>query len=223
MPELVQAKPTHQIHAMLNRVIESDYPYLNRLQPPVDLRIVLATPDKAGNAAVKNGKRAVTAFLDIVPSKWRVRGAGDVAITIDTAEWRDLEPEEQEATLAGELESMEFVELREAGDGLICDLDDAGRPCIKKRPPDVVVSGYSAVIQRYGDAAEARKELDRANSRLRQQALPFGQHDVISPAESGTTTVSFEAKDFPVIAKVAETLRRTRKADVDEMFAAQPA
>ena len=74
MPELSLAPPTHPIHAILKNVIDADYSYLNRLQPALDLRIMLVTPDKEGQKPVKDGKRPVVALMKPTPINWRAHG-----------------------------------------------------------------------------------------------------------------------------------------------------
>ena len=68
-------------------------------------------------------------------------------------------------------------------------------------------------MERYGIDSEARKELDRANSALRQSSLPFDQEESEEPAD----TVEFRAED--VTPDQTARMRNVRKAEIDELFA----
>lgn len=226
--ELNPVKKTHAVWSIINQVIDKDYPYLRQLQPEFDLRVIMAEPPKAGVPAVRKNKRGVVAMIDITPYKMRVRGAGDAGLTIDASEWKDLTTKQQCGIIAEKLESLDFANLRSAGDGLICDRDHFERPVIELKNPDVAVEGFAVVIRRYGDDSEARQELSRIAERLRQTDLPFDSQEElehVAPEENDeglqiptTTSITFRTKDFPVIREGAEKLRAKGKREIDEAF-----
>ena len=191
--ELTQARQDHPIRALLKSVINSDYSYLNQMQPALDLRIVLATPDKPGIPAVKLHGYPCIATIGKVAYKDRIRGAGDAVLTIDTAEWNDLLPEERVATLAHELEHLDFPGMRQLGEHWVPKLDQAERPVIAIKLHDIVVGGFTKIVQQYGDHAIEKQSLDRANSAIRQMALPFDQEESEEPAD----TVTFRTRTSP--------------------------
>lgn len=199
--ELTQARQDHSIRSLLKKVIDAEYPYLNDMQPALDLRIVLATSDKAGMPAVKLHGYPCIATIGKIPYKQRIRGDGDAVLTIDAAEWNDLTPEEREATLAHELEHLEFPDMRRLGDAWVPKLDQHERPVIKIKLHDIVVGGFKKIIQRYGDAAPEKRALDWANTVLLQMTLPFRDQ------EAPVDTVAFDRKEI--------TPRRVRPNAID--------
>ena len=220
MAELTQAKPNHPIFAIIKRMIDQYHPYLNVMQPQLDLRVVLATPEKAGIPAVKLHGYPCVATIGVVPYKQRIRGAGDAVLTIDTAEWGDLHEEERESTIDHELEHLHFPGMRQLGESWVPNLDKSERPIIQIKLHDLVVGGFKVVAERHGDNAIEKQAIDLINSRLRQSSLPF-MHD---EADESTVTFSSGGKSVTLtgdkLRKIADG-RRTRKADVDEMLPAQ--
>ncbi len=217
MPELLIADENDDVHQILAAVIEDEYPFLLLMQPPLDLRVVFAIPDKEGDPAVRLHGYAVTAKIAKVPYDQRVRGAGDAVMTIDQAEWADMEDEDRSGEISHQLARLEFTDATLTDKLFLPKRDMAERPVIAIRKYDWSIAGFRRVVDRHGEHAPEMKALAMLNASMRQGKFDF----VGEPAEP--TTVSFGAKDFVTAEEAGKKLRRTRKSEIDETFAAQTA
>lgn len=93
----------------------------------------------------------------------RADGAPDVRILLDFTKWERASIDEQNAMLDELLYSFEI--RMTAGDAPVVITDDAGRPKLKRRRPDLFISGYSDVHKRHGRAScefsQAKAIVDR--------------------------------------------------------------
>jgi len=213
--ELLPADPSHAVYGIIRKLMEADYDYLTKMQPQLDLRVVLAKSDKDGVPAVKLGGYPCIATIGIVPYKQRVRGAGDVVLTIDTAEWADLDEKEKEATIAHELEHLDFPGMRQIGEHLVPAQDKFERPIVSLKLHDIYVGGFARIVDKYGDSAIEKQAVDRINSRLRQMPLRF--EDELPEG----ITVSFNGVEINNAGELGKKIRNrgwSSKHEINETF-----
>lgn len=214
MPELLNADPSDEVHQILAAVIEDEYPFLLKMEPRLDLRVVFATSDKEGEPAVRLHGYACYATIGNVPYPQRVRGAGDAVLTIDRREWDDMDAEDQVGLISHELAHLEFPDATITEKLFLPKKDLAERPVIAIRKHDWQLGGFRRVVDRHGEHAPEMKALAMLNASMRQ-----GKFDFVREAE----TVAMPNQTAAAFQGANEKLRRTRKADVDEMFAQQTA
>lgn len=103
----------------------------------------------------------------VFPPDMRAAGSPDIRVIIDRLKWDNATPSEQEAALDALLESKEVV-TSEEGEVL---RDKAGRPKIKSRKPDLIVSGFKRVAEEHGGASQEAKQFATVSTAFQQMKL----------------------------------------------------
>jgi hypothetical protein len=131
----------------------------NRHRPLIDAGVTITylfahNPD--GPAVQHNGYPAA-ATVQRTTAKARAAGHADAIITIDGDQWPAWSDEKRAALLEHELYHLEV----QYDDGGALKLDKAGRPALKLRKHDIVIGGFSQVIEWHGkEAVEAQQIYD---------------------------------------------------------------
>ncbi len=235
MPVLLPVDPEHEIHQVVQRVIQEQYDYLTGLDPQLDLRVLWAHTTKEGEPALKKNGEPIVSCIETIKYNRRVLGAGDVVLIVDEAEWNDLLPRQQEAEIAERIQSLDFPGLRMGENNVwVPVLDMAERPMVNIKRGDIRISGFSRVAERYGDDSPLRIAMAIARERLRQEPLPFmkapADRTLVAAGLPKDTTISFNGRKLETESDLADALeptiakiRKSRKQDVDEMFLDQTA
>jgi Putative phage metallopeptidase len=173
MPTYIRPGPDHEVHAIVARVIEDQFPIIHRLSPALQLGILFALPVKEGKSALKHRGWPCLGIIKIVGKQDRAAGEPDVPMILDGVRWPRLTPRRREALVAHELEHLEFPKvLKEvAEDETVRWLpmqDDLGRPKVKCRPHDFELGGFESIVERYGDDAPEKVVFEGIQERLSQ-------------------------------------------------------
>ena len=122
-------------------------------QVELTVGVLLAHRDESQEPSVKDAGYPVEAVRKITSYRERVLGMEDLVFTLDATVFADLPGPAVDAWLDRLLTSVELV--RDDEGEVRCD--DAGRPKLKKRLCDWMLSGYELIAKRHGAAApEAR-------------------------------------------------------------------
>lgn len=110
------------------------------------------------------------AIVKINSHKDRVEGKPDATIVLDGDTFPALRKEQQTAVLDHE---AHHIELARDEEGAI-QTDDAGRPKLKMRLHDLVMGGFSSVVERHGEDAIETDHYKDCHKVMTQMLLPFG-------------------------------------------------
>jgi hypothetical protein len=157
---------------LLRAVIEEHFTELARLEPPLEIDVLMAAAggdDESEKPAVTRFGFGVAAKVSVVGPVERSKGGADVRVVIDEARWQEADEQGRRAMLFGEL--MRVEPKRDRSGALKRDAYD--RPVVRLRPYDWCVAGYRESVRVWGDFAVERRELNAVEDSLRQQDLPF--------------------------------------------------
>jgi hypothetical protein len=175
--ELIPVAESDPVHILRRKIQLNDFPYLDQLQTPLDIRIFWAIPAKEGKPALKKNGRPLITKATVTSYEKRVDGGGDVMLKIDRPAWNELDVLEQESEIFSFLYALDFPGMMKGGDVYVPVLDLNERPIVKLKVPDVYISGYKATIDRYGDDCIEKQTLDMVIEALSQQSFPFMRTD----------------------------------------------
>lgn len=166
---------------LVDRVMESQFPVLDTLEPEIDLKILFAYPTGNGHAITKNGWPCL-GLIKVVSTRDRAAGGPDVLLLIDGDRWPRLSPRRREALIAHELYHLE-PQYRWDPDRKInvAVLDDLKRPIVKIRKHDFELGGFEEIVARYGRDSVEQATLDAIIEKLFQKTMPFM---AVPPAEA---------------------------------------
>jgi hypothetical protein len=155
MPVLSQA-PAHIVD-FVNNVVEAYHPDL--LSSEVRIDVLLASPtDREIDhdlPPLKLHGYAAAAVARVVPLKQRVKGCGDVEVTICEQSWKDLDDDERTALIDHECSHFNLAVDHKSGQ---VKTDDCGRPKLKMRLHDVQAGWFLDVAKRHGMASMEVKQ-----------------------------------------------------------------
>ena len=167
-----RAKPDHDVHGVLAEARRRWHADLDRYEVTVD--VLFAWAGKNGGAALKLHGWPCEATIKPTAYRDRVRGAGDVLLTLDAAVWEAKTPDERLALIDHELEHL--VIQRDKDEAV--KSDDHGRPKIKTRPHDYELGGFASVARRHGHHAPEVQSFRAVYDEHRQLLLPWGDDNV---------------------------------------------
>lgn len=98
----------------------------------------------------------------------RVRGAADVEITVDGAAWKQWSDDERKAVIDRELCCLV---VRREEDGIA--KDDCGRPKLKRKEADFLVTGFDEMVERYGAISVEAQGINSVTARWVQAEFDF--------------------------------------------------
>lgn len=125
--------------------------------------------EPTGQPAVKCHGAAALAKVKVNRLQDRIEGKPDATIVVDDLQFARLTPRQREAVLCHEALHLVPVEDRKGGGW---KRDDLGRPVLKTRPDDFVLTGQYAVVELYGEDAVEAMSVRAVGERLRQLLLP---------------------------------------------------
>lgn len=132
--------------------------------------------------ALRFGGAAATACIKKVSPKDRVLKPYDAEIQIDEMRWDDMTDQQRLAVMDHELQHIEL----QYDDGVL-RTDDDGRPVLKMRPDDWVLTGFEAVVRRHGEAALECPAAKTTWTRCEQALFDFDGASRKRPAREAKT------------------------------------
>jgi hypothetical protein len=167
MPTTFQIADTDVTESLGNVIAEW---HRDLAETGVRIGVIFATnPD---GPAVTHGGYPAFAKIKVVSLKDRVSKGYDAELLIDEGEWNSLSPAQRVALLDHEVTHLTLVPLSEKelkaarGEDPSCPdwkLDDLGRPKLKTRPGDIVMSdGFTSVVGRHGENSIEYVNISRA-------------------------------------------------------------
>jgi len=119
----------------------------------IDYIFSFAKRDKEGELGpnLKYASQDVDYKVAIVKPENRITGGPDVIVYLDGDKWNDWSDAERLAVVDEALESIEPVLSEPDENGNVnAELDDFGRPRLRKRKHDMFVFGFVSIAQRHG-------------------------------------------------------------------------
>ncbi len=158
------------VHDLLGQVMTQYFPELASLEPPlnIDIRMVV---DDHGKGLMHRGHPAA-GMIEIVSPEERSAGGPDVRIKLDYMRWLNDSERQHEALIHHEVNHL--IPKYDQTSGSL-RLDPYGRPVVKLRRDDWMLTGFSATVQIFGADAMERRSLDTVEEKIRsfQLELPF--------------------------------------------------
>lgn len=182
--------------------VQSEF-HLDHVEAKLRIGVVMVGPEvnkdgeETGPAISKHGHRAVCKTR-LVSARDRLNTPYDAMIDIDEKIWETLTEDQQHAMIDSALTAIELIEGKE-GDKF-AEADD-GRPRLKIRKEDFMVSGYEQVIRRHKDSALEYREIkaiwDRCGQGRFAFAADFGEKKKAkaAPADEDDTRSEHEASE----------------------------
>lgn len=122
--------------------------------------------------ALKFAGSGVTAKIAIASVRERLLANVDAVLQIDAWRWDTLSEEQQAALIDHELEHLE---IKVDADG-ITERHEGGRPKLRTRPDDWVLTGFESVVERHGKNALEWQALRNVGEQL--------QFDFVAPKKN---------------------------------------
>jgi hypothetical protein len=157
--------------AMLAGLVEEYFPGIHGLPVPLRIEVLMASAADGGPALKRMG-HGCAGKIAIVRPEERATGGPDVRIMIAAAIWRDADDDGRRALLHHEVNHI--VPRLDKGTGRPM-LDPYGRPVVKLRRDDWLLTGFRATVELFGADAMERRALDAVEESLRQQTLDFAR------------------------------------------------
>jgi hypothetical protein len=170
------------VHDLLDDVIDQFFPELSRLDPPLAFDIRMATATQGGKGkgkgkdkpAVKLHGHARAATIEIIRPKERSAGGADLRLTIDEVRWGKSDGETRRALLHHETSHIVPRYDKDSGSLL---LDPYGRPVVKLKPDDWMLTGFVETVRVFGEKAMERRALNCVEESLSQTSFKFDEDD----------------------------------------------
>ncbi len=181
------------VHDLLGAVMDEYFPELSGMDPSlvVDIRMAVDGADM-GKRLLHRG-HLVGAMIKVVGAEERAAGGADVRLKIDQVSWDKRTERQRVALLHHELTHVE--PKRDTDTGLLV-LDPYGRPKIKLRLDDWMLTGFLETARIFGLDSVERVSIEVVAAKLSQLELPFVD-DAAGPAPSKRRrkAASQEARD----------------------------
>lgn len=129
--------------------------------------------------ALNKDGRAIAAKIQITSLQDRARGIADAKLIVDMFEWTRLSDTRKAALLDHEVTHLQPVFYRPTKKNHYDESqkrDDLGRPMLKIRPHDWVITGFEEVVKRHGEASYEVHQ-------FRQFEEDYGQLMLFDPAK----------------------------------------
>lgn len=159
----------------LDRVIEEYFPELDALAVRLRIEVLMAATDDDSRPALAKGGHRCGAIIAVVKAEERANGGPDLRLKIDRALWLGEDEEGQDALLHHEL--MHVVPKYEDpfAKDKVQELDPYGRPVVKLRKDDWMLSGFRRTVEIFGRESHERRALDRVEESLGQRTFAFAR------------------------------------------------
>ena len=202
---------------LLRQVLRRYYSRILRATPPIRFELLLDS-DVKEHGCYSSSKTIITK-----PEERAGReSCPDVRIILDVDEWSAIKSEKaREAILARAVHGVRPKWLRETADDVATG--PYGRPVIKLRKPDLVMSGYADVAATFQEFSREAVSFNACQTMIEKaKPLPFGddfvddQGEVIASSVTlshGSRSVTFKGSDFSRIAEMGQTLREHGEAE----------
>jgi hypothetical protein len=158
--------------AIKDALIDDDPFHADLAAAEVSIGILMATAPE-GEPAVKLHGYACAAKVKINSYADRVEGKPDATITIDAAEWAEMDDLRRQALIDHELNHLE-VQRDEEGQ---VKSDAHGRPKLKIRLHDVEVGVFDRIIAKYESECLDADAITGIPARYTQLAFGFAESD----------------------------------------------
>lgn len=164
-----------QDQLLLEEVLKAHHPEFIEYKVDIGLYYAHATRDKdtgepKGPALRANRLQAADYTVKPHNHEQRVKGAPDATINVDGDNWESWTRERQRQILDEAVRELELVWEK---DGAAVQLDDQGRPKLRKSVPDLTVKVWYDVARRGGDQATAVMALRTLDRDFVQTYLEF--------------------------------------------------
>lgn len=221
------------VYDLMREVIATYFPTLEKLDPPLEIAVEMATAEDG--PALKRLGSVVAARIKIVSGEDRAMGGPDLKILIDEHVWGNEPEEGQKALLAHELYHIEpqYDGDPETGEQEL-KLDAYGRPVVKLKPDDWMLTGFYRVAEWFGPRSFERRGIGAVADRLRQAPLPFAGPEPASSVtvSGGGKSVTLTGEQFqrisempgpaPLHARVEQLDREADEEDHESYFTTRP-
>ncbi len=167
MPTTYAEAPT-EVYRLMGEVLDEHFSNLKAIDPELSITILMATNHRG--AALKRAGCPAAAMIKIVGAEERSNGGPDLRILIDERKWQDLSDRSKAALLHHELTHIvpQWVKGSEH-----LKLDPYGRPAVKLKPDDWMITGFRATVEAFGEDALEHRSITVVHEQLRQLVLLF--------------------------------------------------
>ena len=175
------------IKALVAKVLSQNHPELAKEKVTIDTIVARRESRKEGAiVALKKDGHAVLAQIKITSLQDRSRGIADAKLVIDDYGWLRLSDVRKTAVIDHAMEHLTLAKSRASKrNGYFSGpkRDDLGRPMLKIRPHDWVLTGFKSVTERHGDNSVEANQFTAFKAEFGQLNL-FGA-DVLQIAHNG--------------------------------------
>jgi Putative phage metallopeptidase len=165
------AKAEADVLGMLDLLIAEHFPGIQELPVPLRIEVLMASAADGGPALKRMGHRCA-GQVSIVKAEERATGGPDVRIKIAGAIWDEAGDDTRRALLHHELNHIVPKFDKGTGDQ---QLDPYGRPVVKLRRDDWLLTGFRATVELFGGDAIERRALDAVEASLGQETFDFAR------------------------------------------------
>lgn len=192
----VYKQARYEIESTVNRMMALHHPEI--LDSDLTFQFLECSDSRhAKLPALTHQGYLAAAVIRITPVKDRVAGVADVTITFDTATWDDSSLAQRDAICDHELEHVS-LQLDKHGQQ---KTDTAGRPVLKLRKHDLVVGGFSRVVERHKEYSVEAQAIETCVILAKQRQMVFAW-------EQDSPSVSVSTSPAPAAEKKQKTARR---------------
>jgi hypothetical protein len=177
----------------MDEVINEHFSNLKAIEPELSITILMAVNPRG--AAIKHAGCPANAKIKIVGPEERSNGGPDLRILIDSWKWQDLSDRSQAALLHHELTHIAPQRVRKSGQ---LKLDPYGRPVVRLKPDDWMITVFKTTVQAYGTDALEHRLITLAYEATRQIVLPFSEESRPEPVPRPRKT---KAAKYPLAMK----------------------
>jgi len=176
---LVYEPAPSNVMALVERVLQSNFTELAKEGVTVNVLMASRINNKTGedeHCLYKDGM-PVAAQISITQKRDRARGLQDAKLVIDTHTWQDMKDTHRAALVDHELRHLRLVEIRPTkrnGYKTGVKHDDLGRPSLRPRPHDWVLTGFAKSAELYGEYSHEARQIAYFRAEFGAQLNLFG-------------------------------------------------
>ncbi len=217
----VEANP--DIYLLVSEVMSKHFSVLASVDPCLEIEILLAEDDK-GKPAIRAHGHACAGKIKLVKPEDRAadQGVPDIRIFLDGRRWEKLSARRRQALLHHELSHIALRLDKRSGE---VKRDDYGRPRLRLKLDDWLLTGFRATAEIFGEDALEVQSLRKVAEVLQQPSLPFGDASPVpkakaksgkaKKAKSGSSKAADADPVSPQLADLAAGVEDAQQADTE--------